>query len=200
VAKLAGILLAAGESRRMGYPKPLLRIRERTFVEVIVCTMLDVLPRVIVVLGAHADRIRPAIPSNERVTIVENSAFTRGQLSSIKVGIEQMPLDTDGILIHLADHPTVRPDTFRAVLSAYGQGGHPIVIARYGGRRGHPVIFDRSIFNELRGAPESEGARLVVNADPSRVSYVDVDDPGVILDLDTPEDLSRAGLKAPSKI
>jgi molybdenum cofactor cytidylyltransferase len=197
VAKLAGIILAAGESRRMGYPKPLLKIGERTFVEVIVSTMLEVMPRVIVVLGAHAARIRPAIAPDERITIVENPGFTRGQLSSIKVGIEQVPIDADGAVVHLADHPTVRADTFRAVVSAYGQGGHPIVIARYGGRRGHPVIFDRSVFSELLRAPESEGARYVVNADTSRLGYVDVDDPGIILDLDTPEDLSRAGLKAP---
>lgn len=197
MAKLAGILLAAGESRRMGYPKPLLKIDERTFIEAIVRTMLEAIPRVIVVLGAHAARIRPIIETIERVTIVENPAFTRGQLSSIKIGIEQVPIDSDGVLVHLADHPTVRADTFRAVVSAYGQGGHPIMIARYGGRRGHPVIFDRSVFNELLRAPESEGARYVVNADPSRVGYVDVDDPGVILDLDTPQDLSRAGLKAP---
>lgn len=197
MAKLAGILLAAGESRRMGYPKPLLKIGERTFVEVIVGTMLEVLPHVIVVLGAHAARTRPAIPPDERVTIVENPAFTRGQLSSIKVGIEQAPFDVDGVLIHLADHPTVRADTFRAVVSAYGHGGHPIMIARHCGHRGHPVIFDRSVFNELLRAPESEGARYVVNVDSSRVSYADVDDAGVVLDLDTPEDLSRAGLKAP---
>jgi molybdenum cofactor cytidylyltransferase len=197
VAKLAGIILAAGESRRMGYPKPLLKIGERTFIEVIVGTMLEVLPRVIVVLGAHAARIRPAIAPDERVTIVENPAFTRGQLSSIKVGIEEVPVDADGILVHLADHPTVRAETFRAVISAYGHGGHPIVIARYGGHRGHPVIFDRSVFRELLRAPESEGARYVVNADPSRVGYADVDDAGVVLDLDTPEDLARAGLKPP---
>jgi molybdenum cofactor cytidylyltransferase len=197
VAKLAGIVLAAGESRRMGYPKPLLKIDERTFVEVIVATMLEVMPRVIVVLGAHAARIRPAIVSIERITIVENPTFTRGQLSSIKVGIEQVPIDADGAVVHLADHPTVRADTFRAVISAYGHGGHPIVIARHDGHRGHPVIFDRSVFNELLRAPESEGARYVVNADPSRVGYADVEDPGVILDLDTPEDLARAGLKPP---
>jgi molybdenum cofactor cytidylyltransferase len=181
----------------MGYPKPLLKIGERTFIEVIVATMLEVMPRVIVVLGAYAPRIRPAIPRDERVTIVENPAFTRGQLSSIKVGIEEVPLDADGILVHLADHPAVQADTFRAVVSEYGRGGHQIVIARHGGRRGHPVIFDRSVFSQLLRAPDSEGARYVVNADPSRVSYVDVDDEGVILDLDTPEDLARAGLEPP---
>ncbi len=197
MAKIAGILLAAGESRRMGFPKPLLKVGDRTFVELIVSTMLEVMPRVIVVLGAHAARIRPAIATDERVTIVENRAFTRGQLSSIKVGIEEVSLDADGILVHLADHPTVRAGTFGRVISGYEQDRHPIVIARYDGRRGHPVIFDHSVLNELLRAPESEGARYVVNAVPSRVSYVDVDDPGVTLDLDTPEDLARAGIKAP---
>ena len=74
--------------------------------------------------------------------------------------------------------------------------GKPIVIARYQGRRGHPVLFERSLFQELLDAPEDQGARVVVNADASRVGYVDVDDAGTVLDLDTPADLVRAGLRA----
>jgi len=183
----------------MGYPKPLLKIGARTFVEQTITTMLEVVPRVVVVLGAHAERIRPAIALDPRVSVVENRNFMRGQLSSLQAGIEAVRSDIDGIMIHLADHPTVRVDTFRAVLSSYGRGGEQIVIARYQGRRGHPVIFDRSIFDELIHASDTEGARAVVNADPSRVSYVDVDDPGVVLDLDTPEDVEHAGFVAPPR-
>jgi molybdenum cofactor cytidylyltransferase len=71
------------------------------------------------------------------------------------------------------------------------------VIARHDGRRGHPVIFDRALFAEILSAPEKEGARFVVNADASRVAYVDLNDPGINLDLDTPSDLARAGLPPP---
>jgi molybdenum cofactor cytidylyltransferase len=73
------------------------------------------------------------------------------------------------------------------------------VIARSSGRRGHPVLFDRTVFAELQNAPEGEGARYVVNADASRVEYVDLNDPGINLDLDTPADLARAGLGAAPK-
>jgi molybdenum cofactor cytidylyltransferase len=195
--RLDGILLAAGESRRMGYPKPLLTIDETTFIGKISATMLSVVPRLIVVLGAHADRIRPAIPRDQRIVIVENPNYLRGQLSSLKIGLDAVEPDSVGVIVHLADHPTVRAESFRAVVDSYERARKPIVIARSGGHRGHPVIFDRSIFAELQSAPEGEGARHVVNADASRIEYVDLDDPGINLDLDTPADLERAGLAPP---
>jgi molybdenum cofactor cytidylyltransferase len=197
--RIEGIILAAGESRRMGYPKPLLRIGDQTFIARIVETMLEVVPRLVIVVGAHRERVRAAIPRDERIAIVENPDYSRGQLSSLRVGLRAMQADTAGALVHLGDHPIVRADTFRAVIDSYNKSAKPIVIARHDGRRGHPVIFDRAIFGELPSAPESEGARHVVNADPSRVAYVELDDPGINLDLDTPADLARAGLPPPPK-
>ena len=195
--RLDGILLAAGESRRMGYPKPLLTIDGKTFIEKISATMLAVVPRLVVVLGAHADRIRRAVPRDDRIVIVENPNYSRGQLSSLKIGLDAAQSDAAGALVHLGDHPMVRVESFRAVVDSFERTRKPIVIARSGGQRGHPVIFDRSIFVELQNAPESEGARHVVNADASRIEYVDLDDPGINLDLDTPADLARAGLSMP---
>jgi molybdenum cofactor cytidylyltransferase len=197
--RLDGILLAAGESRRMGYPKPLLTINGKTFIEKIAATMLDVVPRLVVVLGVHADRIRRAIPHDERIVIVENPNYSHGQLSSLKIGLGAVQPDAAGAIVHLADHPIVRVESFRGVVDSYERTRKPIVIARSNGQRGHPVIFDRSTFAELQSAPESEGARHVVNADRSRIEYVDLDDPGIILDLDTPADLIRAGLAPPPK-
>jgi molybdenum cofactor cytidylyltransferase len=194
---LEGILLAAGESRRMGYPKPLLEISGQTFIERIAESMLAVVPRLIIVLGAQSDRVRAAIPRDERIVIVENPNYSRGQLSSLKVGLSAILPDSTGALVHLGDHPMVRVETFEAIADSYNQTGKQIVIARYEGHRGHPVIFDSAIFAELQSAPEEEGARHVVNADASRISYVDLDDPGINLDLDTPSDLKRAGLPPP---
>jgi molybdenum cofactor cytidylyltransferase len=196
---LEGIVLAAGESRRMGYPKPLLEIGGRSFIEHIVETMLAVVPRLVIVIGAHRERVRATIPRDARITVVENPDYPRGQLSSLKVGLGALQSDSSGALVHLGDHPMVRVETFRAIVDSYDRMGKPIVIARHGGRRGHPVIFDRALFGELLSAPEEEGARHVVNADASRVSYVDLDDPGINLDLDTPADLERAGLPPPPK-
>jgi molybdenum cofactor cytidylyltransferase len=197
---LEGIILAAGESRRMGYPKPLLKIGDRTFIEHIAATILAVVPRLVIVLGAHSDRVRAAIPDDARITIVENPNYARGQLSSLKVGLGAIQPHAAGALVHLGDHPMVRAETFQAIVDSYDETGKPIMIARHNGQRGHPVIFDRAMFSELQSAPEEEGARHVVNADASRVAYVDLPDPGINLDLDTPSDLVRAGLSPPPKV
>ncbi|MGC1188983.1 MAG: nucleotidyltransferase family protein [Candidatus Binatus sp.] len=191
---LEGIILAAGESRRMGYPKPLLKIGGRTFIEHIAATMLAVVPRLVIVIGAHRERVLGAIPRDRRIVIAENPNYARGQLSSLKVGLSALRPDASGALVHLGDHPMVRAETFAAIVDWYNQTGKPIVIARHDGHRGHPVVFDRTMFAELQSAPEEVGARNVVNADSSRVAYVDLDDGGINLDLDTPSDLARAGL------
>jgi len=183
----------------MGYPKPLLDVGGETFVAHLAAAMLPVVARLIIVVGAHADRVRPAIPDDPRITVVVNPDWARGQLSSIKAGIRALAPDVSAALIHLTDHPTVKATTFAAVVDANRQSGKPIVIARHDGRRGHPVLFDRSMFTELLNAPEDQGARVVVNADASRIVYADVDDPGILLDLDTPEDLARAGFELPAK-
>lgn len=181
----------------MGYPKPLLEVGGRTFLATLAQAMLEAVGRLVVVIGAHADAVRRAVPGDSRIVVVENPDYLRGQLSSIKVGLNAVGTEAPGALIHLADHPLVRAATFAAVLAEHERSRKPVVIARYRGRRGHPVLFARSLFAELQAAPEDRGARVVVAADPGRVAYVEVDDPGVVMDLDTPEDLKRAGLGCP---
>ena len=192
-----GILLAAGESRRMGFPKPLLRIGNDTFLTRTLHSMLEVARAVVVVTGAYEQPVRDEVSASRRLRIVHNPDFQRGQLSSLKCAIGAISPDVDGVLVHLADHPLVQATTFRAVAEKYELTRAPILIARHRGRRGHPVLFAKGVFSELLAAPEGEGARFVVNADPARVVYVEVEDPGVTLDLDTPEDLKRAGLAPP---
>jgi len=194
---IEGILLAAGESRRMGFPKPLLMVGDETFLRRTASAMLQVARRVTIVTGAHADRIRAEVPSDARITIVNNADFTRGQLSSLKSGLAAVSSDASAAMVHLADHPLVLGSTYRAVADEFAAKGASIVIPRHAGRRGHPVLFARTIFSELMAAPDDQGARFVVNADPARIVYVDVDDVGVTLDLDTPADLVRAGLAPP---
>lgn len=195
--RIEGLLLAAGESRRMGYPKPLLEISGVTFLAKGAAAMLEVSERLIVVLGAYRERIGAAVPHDLRIVAAYNPNFARGQLSSLKIGLAQIGREAHAVIVHLADHPLVSPATFHAAVAEYERSRMPIVIARYRGCRGHPVLFDRSIFKELMEAPEDQGARMVVNAEPSRVSYVDVEDAGTVLDLDTPADLARAGLQLP---
>ena len=172
----------------------------RSFVARTTALALGVANRVVIVLGAHADRIRAAIEDRPEITVVENPNYPRGQLSSLKIGLATaIGEDADAIIVHLADHPMVTPATFRTLVAEYLRTSQPIVVSRFHGRRGHPVIFDRSVFAELMAASEDEGARVVVNADPRRVLYVEVEDEGVVMDLDTPADLAKAGLPPPPK-
>ncbi|MBV8771705.1 MAG: nucleotidyltransferase family protein [Deltaproteobacteria bacterium] len=193
--RIEGVLLAAGESRRMGFPKPLLHLADgETFLAHTATAMLTVVGRLVIVLGAHRRAVEAAVPADRRISVVENSRYVLGQLSSIKVGIQQVSAMADAALVHLVDHPTVRESTFQQLQDEFESGDKPIVVTRFQNRRGHPVIFGRSIFPELLDASEAVGARMVVNAAPERVGYSDVNDPGVLLDLDTPEDLERAHL------
>src|SRR5579871_2214546 len=150
---LDAILLAAGQSRRMGYPKPLLRVGGETFLSQSIKSILSVLPRVIVVLGAHAARIRAGIASDSRIVVVDNPDWPAGQLSSLKAGLSAVDTEAAGVLVHLADHPLVRRETFERVIERFAQGCGAIVIARNAGKRGHPVIFARSVLRELIDAP-----------------------------------------------
>ncbi len=182
----------------MGFPKPLLEIEGRTFVDHLARTMLEVVPRLIIVIGAHAERVRSAIRPDSRITIVENPDYSRGQLTSAKAGLRALATDAAAAMLHLVDHPRVTAATFRGIVDEYEHRRPAILIARYQGRRGHPVIFDRALFEELLAVPEDRGANEVVNRDPARISYFETEDPGVTLDLDEPADLAAAGLSIPS--
>jgi molybdenum cofactor cytidylyltransferase len=194
--RIEGILLAAGESRRMGFPKPLLRLNGETFLSHVAASMLATVERLIIVLGAHRNAVMAAVPADQRISIIENPDYRLGQLSSIKSGLHGVSAQADAAIVHLVDHPTVLPETFERLAAEYRLSGKPILVARCRGRRGHPVLFDRSVFDELQQAPIDVGARAVVQANMERVIYVDVDDSGVLLDLDTPADLAHAGLPA----
>jgi molybdenum cofactor cytidylyltransferase len=194
--RIEGILLAAGESRRMGFPKPLLRLNGETFLSHIAASMLVTVERLIIVLGAHRDAVMAVVPADNRISVIDNPDYAMGQLSSIKAGLRAVSAQADAAIVHLVDHPTVLPETFVRLAAEYQLSGKPILVARCRGHRGHPVLFDRSVFDELQQAPIDVGARAVVKANTDRVIYVDVDDPGVLLDLDTPADLAQAGLPA----
>jgi len=206
---IRAILLAAGESRRIGFfPKPLLRLpgSSLTFVEHLTRSILQAVPQITIVLGAHAARIRPVIAAHPEwsgsVAVAENRNYLGGQLSSLKTALRLITSSPesepcDAVLVHLCDHPLVTAGTFQRIVAEYGWTRPFILAARHRGRRGHPVVFSRALFKELLDTPEDQGARAVVNRDPARVAYVDVDDSGVTRDLDTPADLRAAGVDLP---
>jgi molybdenum cofactor cytidylyltransferase len=181
----------------MGYPKALLSMEGQPFVAHLARRMLAAVPSLIVVVGAYAEAVRAAVPADRRIRVVVNPDYRAGQLSSLKCALAAIDPESVGIMLHLTDHPLVAARTFERISEEFAVLARPIAIARYAGKRGHPVVFGRSLFAELLAAPMEAGARVVVDRDPARVAYVDVLDPGVIADLDTPADLAQAGLQPP---
>jgi molybdenum cofactor cytidylyltransferase len=126
------------------------------------------------------------------VRLVHNPAWEDGQLSSLVTGLDA--IDRPGVaaaLVTLIDVPLVAPETVRTLVREYESGSAPIVRPASRGRHGHPVIFDRGLFDEFRRADPKEGAKQVVRAHASELLDVEVADEGAFADIDTPEEYAR---------
>jgi molybdenum cofactor cytidylyltransferase len=190
---LAAAILAAGESRRMGEPKALLPYQGLTFLEHLLEATRH--PRVgitRIVLGANAEEIRAKLTAAPS-TIVVNPDWPRGQLSSLQAAIRSLPPQiTEGLLLCPVDHPLVSSRLIAELIEAFDAGGKAIVLPTYQGRRGHPVIFRATLYNELLRAPLEVGARQVVWAHAGDLKEVPTEEEGVILNLNDPETLRKA--------
>jgi len=193
---LSAVILAAGESTRMGSPKALLPDPDgRPFVARFVRTLRAAeLTDLLLVTGSQHDAISSALTADgvrEYVRVVRNPDPARGQLSSIWTALDACPPDAEGLLMTLVDVPMLTSGTVRAVVEAWRNTGAPVARPIVEGRRGHPVIFDRQLFDELRSAPLDSGARVVVRAHWAQSVDVPVQDPGCLIDVDTPADYRR---------
>jgi molybdenum cofactor cytidylyltransferase len=191
---VVAIVLAAGESTRMGRSKALLDDPHgRPFAARLVRTFAEAgVSDVIVVTGRDHAAVAEALAADRlpvRPALVNNPDPSRGQLSSLLVGLDAAATrGADGILVTLVDIPMVRTSTIRAVVDAWASSRAPIVRPAMGDRHGHPVLFDSAVFEELRRAPIAEGAKTVVRARAAEVVNVAVDDEGCLTDVDTPHD------------
>ena len=190
---IAAVVLSAGESSRMGSPKALLPISGVPFIEEIVRALKGTkIDRIIVVLGHHAEEIRKRI-AHLPVTFVVNRDYAKGQLSSLIVAIRSLAAEKttekiDGVLVHLVDHPFISPALVDHMIDRFYETKKLIVIPRYGGRRGHPVIFSSRLFPELLSAPLEKGAKVIVHAHRDETLEIETDFAGVTIDIDTPEE------------
>jgi len=186
---IAGIVLAAGMSTRMGTSKQLLPLGDRTVIEVVAGVVLSRLERVVVVLGYRAEGVGKAL---ERLPVecVINPDYGSGMLSSVKSGIRAV-FRAKGYLVCLGDQPGVDPQIIDAVLAAYSRSGKGIVIPTYGGRRGHPILISRTYRREILSLPEDLGLNVVTRGHPDDTLEVPVADPQILRDMDTPADYQR---------
>ncbi len=182
------IILAAGQSKRMGKPKPLLRFNDQTFLEQIISVLKQSdVGRITVVLGAEADTIRKSVDLTG-TNIVINQDYQRGQLSSLTAGIKESPEDTEAILICLVDNPFITEEVVNKIVRKFKETNNPIIVPVFDKERGHPTLFSRSFFNELLSAPEEKGARHVLYSNEDKVLELEVSEHGILIGIDTQED------------
>jgi CTP:molybdopterin cytidylyltransferase MocA len=190
--RIAGIILAAGESRRMGRTKALLDWRGVTVLEHMTALLGEVAEPVIAVLGYNAEEIRGL---GVRATLVVNPNPERGMLSSLQSGLGAVPPDAGAVLFTPVDYPAVSPATIRALAAAAGTA--PLAIPVFEGRRGHPVLIARPLMEELLALPQQARASDVIRRHLHRAILIDLDDRGAVEDVDDPasyERLRREGL------
>ncbi len=181
--RVESVILAAGESRRMPSWKPAVPLAGQPMIHWTVQAFLAVSQRVIVV-GGHRFADLKALLAPFPVELVENPAYREGMFSSVKAGLRAVQSGTQWVFVHPADHPLVQPATLRILLQSRGT----LVVPTYRGRKGHPLLVRGTLVPEILNWPDGETLRTFVRSHP--LTLVETGDPGVVLDLDEPEDLT----------
>ncbi len=199
---IAAIILAAGISRRMGSShKLLLPLKNRPMLEhVLIAALASQADPIILVLGCQADLIRAALKEYltvPAITWVENPHYLQGMSSSLHVGIQTLlnmkkTPQCDGAVILLGDQPLISPEVINRLIEARQQSHQRIVVPFYAGKRGNPVLFEKSLFPELLAITGDEGGRKVIQQHPHDVAMVEMEYPAIHMDIDTWEDYERS--------
>lgn len=185
------IVLAAGESKRMGQPKPLLRFNDKTFLEQVISVLkLSDVDRITVVLGAEAGTIKRSVDLSG-TNVVINEDYAKGQLSSLIAAIEQIPEGVDAILVCLVDAPFITKEVVNSIINKFREMDSPIIVPVFNAERGHPTLFSKSLFSQLLTAPEDQGARAVIYSNEEKVLEVETSEKGILIGIDTPDDYRR---------
>lgn len=196
--RVAAVVLAAGESRRLGRPKQLLTVGQTTMIEHVSRTVLGAhLDQVVVVLGSRAAEIAPHVAPGARS--VWNADWSSGISSSIRTGLSAVNATMEAALFVLADQPQLTSSVLEHIVRAYYSSDKSIVVPAYQGRRGSPVLFDRRHFDELKALQGDVGGRAVAQRHPECVLEVELAEDfdtsweagEILADIDTPADYER---------
>ena len=191
IGGLWGLILAAGESKRMGFPKMLLTFNGRTMIENVIGNVIrsDV-DNTMVVLGADRDTLIELVEKSP-VKYCYNDNYKEGMLSSVKCGFRNLPSDFEAVLVFQGDQPLIFPKAVNTVIEAYRHSGKGIVIPVYKNKRGHPLLIDRKYRNEIEKLDAHEGLRSLAYQFSDDVLEVETDDSGILRDFDTYDDYKK---------
>jgi molybdenum cofactor cytidylyltransferase len=192
-ASIAGIVLASGLSRRFETGNKLLAwVDGRQVVRRAVDAYLaGELHPVLVIVGFEADLVTAAV-QGMGATTVWNPDFERGQSRALRRGVEALPKRTPAAIIGVGDQPFLTGEVVRSLIAAYRASGAPLIVPRYNGQRGNPVLFDRRLFSELLEISGDQGGRPVIENHAQEIEWVDVGNARAALDVDTDEDLRKS--------
>ena len=192
--EISAILLAAGQSRRMGAFKPLLPFGDKTVIESCIDNLrASEIDEIVVVVGHRADEVREHLRETD-VRFAVNSDPESEMGLSIARGVEQISQDARALLVALVDHPAVQSQTIKRIINEWNSGA-PLVQPEFAGRGGHPVLIDLKYRDELLGLDPQKGLRAFFDAHRSEVRRLPVDSPYVARDMDTWEDYQRLHLE-----
>lgn len=183
--KTAAIILAGGESRRMGTPKALLTYRGQTFLDSLVSLFQTDAEPVVVVLGHAPDVIQSGLKSSP--VFVQNESWQAGQLSSLQAGLRAVPPDVEAVFYTPVDFPAIPPSVPGALRSAL-RPDNQFAVPSFQGKHGHPILFRSALIPEFLALGLNQTAREVVHRHMTSTVYVDIPHPGVVTDIDVPED------------
>jgi len=190
------VVLAAGESRRMGTQKLLLPFGDTTVVGAVVRTArASRAGGTVVVLGADREAVRAEL-APAGVGFALNEDYHLGMLSSVQAGFRALPAGAKAAVIMLGDQPFLAASAVDAVIAAYETAGRGLVVPVFRGRRGHPLLVDLEYRDEVLGLDQADGLRRLLRSHPADIVEVETGDANILRDLDTPEDY--AGLPKPS--
>jgi molybdenum cofactor cytidylyltransferase len=182
---IAGVILAAGESKRMGQPKQLIEIGGKTMLNLVLdAALASALEPLYVVLGHEAPSMREAV--NGRAEVVVNPDYREGMGSSVRAGVAALPPETSAAMFLLVDQPGITAAAINALLARSTPVN--IVAPLVAGRRGNPAVFGRRWFSDLACACGDSGGRTIIEAHPEALLLVEID--ADLRDVDTPEDLA----------
>lgn len=193
------VVLAAGESKRMGTAKALLPWGGRTVLEAVLANILSSsVDRTLVVLGAERERTGPLVQKYP-VSAVFNPDFRTGMLSSVQTGFRALPAECRAALVFLADQPWVRKEVIGRVISAYFETDKGLVVPVYKGFGGHPFLVDMKYRKSIETLHADVGLRELLSLYPQDIKRINIEDSSILLDLDTPADYRRSRAAKPPR-
>ncbi len=192
---IVAIVLAAGESKRMGSPKMLLDFGGKSMIERVIDNVIcPEIENVLVVLGAYSDEIKKRL-EKQPVMFCYNDNYKEGMLTSVQCGIRSLPPYTEAVLVFQGDQPFIKNEIIVELVKAYRFSGKGIIMPVHDGKRGHPLLIDKKYFGIVDTLNSSDGLRSLSGLYPEDVLTVATEEPGILRDFDTIEEYNMLNFK-----